>query len=108
MSGIPKEEKEEQPTIDQDRVLGDEEKDQELLTTLQELAQEGVKDQDLQFFVDQAANAPNQFIETYGEQVTQELLDKATTEQIQKGLEDARKFENNPNVSLLEKELERK
>ena len=87
-------------------MLGDEEavvsqSDEELLTTLQELAQEGVKDQDLQFFVDQAANAPNQFIETYGEQVTQELLDKATTEQIQKGLEDARKFDNNPNVALL-------
>ena len=53
----------EQPTIDQDMVLGDEEavvsqSDEELLTTLQELAQEGVKDQDLQFFVDQAANAP--------------------------------------------------
>jgi len=113
MSGIPKEEKEEQPTIDQDRVLGDEDvvvsqSYEELLTTLQELAQEGVKGQDLQFFVDQAANAPNQFIETYGEQVTQELLDKATTEQIQKGLEGARKFENNPNVSLLEKELKRR
>ena len=100
--------KEEQPTIDQDRVLGDEEKDQELLTTLQELAGEGVNDQDLQFFIDQAANAPNQFVETYGEQITQELLNKATVEQVQKGLEDAKKFDNNPNVALLEKELEKR
>lgn len=76
--------------------------DANLLTTLHELSGEGLKGQDMQFFVDQASNAPDQFNKEYGVDVTKELLAKATIEQLKKSREDAAKFEDNPNVPILD------
>jgi len=100
------EQKDEPIEIDQDRDLMDESPDDALLADIQSRSEEGVKDQDLQFFVDQAANAPNQFIERYGEETTMKLLEKATDEQLKEGMKNLYKFdENHPGIEILDTEL---
>lgn len=95
VKNLPKEDETIEPPVNFDN-------DDELLTTIKELAPESLQGQDLQFFIDQASNAPTQFLNDYGEGVTNSLLSKATTEQLKQSRDDAEALGVQEMVDLLD------
>lgn len=87
-----------------DTLVGEKAYDENLLKKLKSKAGEFEKGENIQYFIDKAGEAPQQYYDKYGEEITNELLDKVPTEKLEKNLDDLLNINpDNPNVKILDK-----
>lgn len=80
------------------------EESENLLPILREKGGEFEKQEELQYFIDKAGEAPAQYYEKYGEETTNKLIDQVPTEKLKQNLDDLLNINpENPNVPILDK-----
>ena len=76
----------------------------DILETLKSKAGEFEKGETLQYFTDKAGEAPAQYYEKYGKEITDKLLENVSTEKLKQNIDDLLTIDaGNPNVPILDK-----